>query len=620
MRIITSLAISAAFLLPLTGARAQLQPSEDLTLVSLTDEAGFGRLVEGWSVVGGVDSDPLVEHDLRTDPGTGILVTSGRGVNLLTAWEHGDLELELEFMTPRGANSGVYLMGRYEVQVLDSWGVVDPTSADCGGIYERWDEARGEGNEGYEGHPPAVNVSRAPGLWQRFRIVFAAPRFDAEGTKIENARFREVWHNGVLVHENVPVTGPTRAATFTDEQPVGPLMLQGDHEAVAYRNIRFKRLVPDRITLMDVSYEYFEDVTERGDLNGAHLVRTAATDSITHVLAEAVDAYGLRFRGTMVVPVSGRHLFRTEMIGGGRLYVDDRLVISHDGVHGPDARGRVQAGKGSVMLSAGRHTFTFEYVKTNLRWRPARLQLFASSDAMPWHELTPRSGRTADGPPKSLTVEPDTRSIVFRSFLEFGTQKRTHAASVGTSDGVHFSVDMSEASLLFVWKGAFLDVTPMWRGRGESQVADPAGSVLAMSGRPSFASLETPDVAWPTSVSGQLDLVAYESDPDGFPTFEYRLNDVRIFDRLVPDDGRLLRRTITTRGLTAGTVWVLLAESEQIKPSGEGTFVMGDHSFYIVLGATDTEPVLRTSGGRQQLLMPLIAAPEGSVLSYDIVW
>ena len=74
--------------------------------------------------------------------------------------------------------------------------------------------------------------------------VFVAPRLDAQGKRIAKACFVKVVHNGVLVHENVELTGPTRAATFADEEPTGPLMLQGDHGPVAYRNIRIRPLRP----------------------------------------------------------------------------------------------------------------------------------------------------------------------------------------------------------------------------------------------------------------------------------------------------------------------------------------------------------------------------------------
>ena len=91
-----------------------------------------------------------------------------------------------------------------------------------------------------EGHPPRVNASKQPGEWQSFDIVFRAPRFDASGTKTENARFVRVIHNGVVIHENVELTGPTNASAFADENPTGPVMLQGDHGPVAFRNLWIK--------------------------------------------------------------------------------------------------------------------------------------------------------------------------------------------------------------------------------------------------------------------------------------------------------------------------------------------------------------------------------------------
>ncbi|MCA9292042.1 MAG: DUF1080 domain-containing protein, partial [Phycisphaerales bacterium] len=104
----------------------------------------------------------------------------------------------------------------------------------------RWDPSRGRGNEGYEGVPPRTNAAAPAGTWQTFDVVFRAPRFDASGHKIADARFERVVHNGVLIHEGVEVTGPTRAAPFHDERPYGPLMLQGDHGPVAYRHIRLR--------------------------------------------------------------------------------------------------------------------------------------------------------------------------------------------------------------------------------------------------------------------------------------------------------------------------------------------------------------------------------------------
>jgi hypothetical protein len=169
-----------------------------------------------------------------------VLFNTNKGtVNLLTKKEFGDCEVHVEFTVPKGSNSGVYFMGRYEIQILDSFGVEHPKYGDCGGIYQRWREKPPPGQpQGYEGKPPRVNASLPPGEWQTFDVTFRAPRFDFSGKKTENAKFVKVVHNGKVIHENEEVTGPTRSGTYEDEAAKGPIMLQGNHGPVAFRNIR----------------------------------------------------------------------------------------------------------------------------------------------------------------------------------------------------------------------------------------------------------------------------------------------------------------------------------------------------------------------------------------------
>jgi len=204
-----------------------------------------------WENAGDAIVSPENEKLLATKPGSGILVNGpdGKTRNLLSKAEFGDVRAHIEFMVPKGSNSGVYFQGRYEVQILDSWGVAHPTYTDCGGIYQRWDTNRDP--KGFEGHGPRVNASRRPGAWQTFDVLFRAPRFDASGKKTANARFVQVIHNGQLVHENVGLNAPTRASAYQDEKPLGPLMLQGDHGPVAYRNVRIVPLKPEETCVMN---------------------------------------------------------------------------------------------------------------------------------------------------------------------------------------------------------------------------------------------------------------------------------------------------------------------------------------------------------------------------------
>ena len=231
-----------AGVLALGQARAQLAPPPPLARTSITVSNGQSRAawrapLGDWKLVKAAALSPDNPKAFELAEGKGVLVNGdkGRTGNLFSKHEHGDVMAAIEYMVPEGSNSGIYFQGRYEIQILDSHGKTGLTHGDNGGIYERWADGKG-----FEGTAPAINASKPPGEWQKFIVTFRAPRFDKRGKKIENARFVKVVHNGQLIHHNVEVAGPTRAAAYNDEKPTGPLMLQGDHGPVAFRKIVLK--------------------------------------------------------------------------------------------------------------------------------------------------------------------------------------------------------------------------------------------------------------------------------------------------------------------------------------------------------------------------------------------
>jgi len=158
--------------------------------------------------------------------------------NIYTREAFGDCELHVEFaepVPPKGesqerGNSGVFLMGLYEIQVLDS--------------YENKTYADGQAASVYGQYPPLVNASRPPGQWQSYDILFHGPRFDKDGKLLRPARVT-VLHNGVLVQDNVELTGPTahKARPPYSPQPEKlPLALQDHGNSVRYRNIWIREL------------------------------------------------------------------------------------------------------------------------------------------------------------------------------------------------------------------------------------------------------------------------------------------------------------------------------------------------------------------------------------------
>jgi hypothetical protein len=181
-----------------------------------------GAKLDAWTQPGGQPCG------WRVADGGALEVVPGKGA-LLSRQKFGDCRVHVEFRVPflreqsgqgRG-NSGVYLQGRYEVQVLDSYGL-EGAHNECGGIYSV--------------AAPRANLCAPPRQWQTYDIVFKAPRFDAGGKKTASARLT-VRHNGVLVHDGVEVPHPTAAAMAGNEVPVDGLYLQDHGNPVQFRNI-----------------------------------------------------------------------------------------------------------------------------------------------------------------------------------------------------------------------------------------------------------------------------------------------------------------------------------------------------------------------------------------------
>jgi hypothetical protein len=162
----------------------------------------------------------------------GSVWANNRTGDLVSRQKFGDIQLHIEFQTPTKiegssqdrANSGVLLMSRYEIQVLDSW--ENPTYADgqAGSIYGQW--------------PPLVNASKKPGEWQTYDILFEAPKF--EGDKLVKPAFVTVLHNGVVTQHRKEIIGRMAhrvVGTYAPHASEEPLALQNHNTRTRFRNI-----------------------------------------------------------------------------------------------------------------------------------------------------------------------------------------------------------------------------------------------------------------------------------------------------------------------------------------------------------------------------------------------
>ncbi len=198
-----------------------------------------GKNLSKWQKQSGPnDGGKVTEAGWKVENGY-MEVVAGTG-SIMTREKFGDIQLHVEWAAPKQimeksqgrGNSGVIFMGRYEIQVLDSYNNITYADGQAGAIYGQY--------------PPLVNPALPPGEWQTYDIVFEAPRF--EGDKVVKPAYFTVFFNGVLVQNHMASLGGTRhrqVATYAPHAPEGPLVLQ-NHEGnpVRYRNIWLRRLTP----------------------------------------------------------------------------------------------------------------------------------------------------------------------------------------------------------------------------------------------------------------------------------------------------------------------------------------------------------------------------------------
>jgi hypothetical protein len=508
-------------------------------------------------------------------------------------------------MMAKGSNSGIYLQGRYEVQLLDSWGVKNAASGDNGGIYERWDESRGKGKEGYGGYSPRQNASRAPGLWQHLKISFQAPRFNARGQKIANARMLRVVLNGVTIHENVQLLGPTRGGA-NEEVAMGPLRIQGDHGAVAFRNIVYTTFDSPRPELIGLTYKVYKGKYEK-EPEFAKLPPEAqgSTSLLSSDINKIDNEFIIRYNGTLYVKEAGEYNFQLRAPGGnGSLKINNKVVVPVG-----------DWGSGKITLPVGKLPFELLYSKY-VSWTKAALGLTVSGPGIREYLLSDiNTGVNEVVDPILIDANVNT---TLRSFMDLPGGKRiVHAVNVGSPEQVHYTYDMDRGMIAQAWRGGFLDATPMWHDRGDGS-SRPVGAALYF-GEPAFLiqKLGASQSPWNNDTTGTTFRTrGYEMDENDRPAFLYSIYGIDITDDVkVLDNGEGLRRILTLKNASEG-IYARIAEGKTIEKLKDGIYLIDDKSYYLRIDdAEKGAPVVRDANGRKELLVPV-----QSKLTYSLLF
>lgn len=576
-----------------------------LNTLPLNDLSSFTTKGDQWKIVGAVEAG-FNDTLLQQKAGEGILLNDfNRAVHyrsaapIQTKMEHGDLVLEFDFMIPKGGRSRVFLQSRYGIQIADSWGVQLPKSNDMGGIYER-----GEKGNGFDGKAPLKNAGFAPGIWNHMEISFQAPKFDAAGKKIQSAKFNYVKLNGISLHENIFLSGPSRGAQFEDEKAQGPFSFQGDHGVIAIKNIRYAPQEELKTSLTDLQYAYFEKSAKTPE----QAAKTKPTSSgvastLDSRLASARDLFFLQFEGKLNVPVKDNYTFTMLCSGDASLEIDGKPVIAPTWNH----LGGYPI-VGSTALEAGNHNFKL-WINKDLNWSSPGLSLFIekpNSRAIALHSPASMPERV---PSPLIAVQSTNSPELVRSFMDHNNRKLTHVLSVGDPHQVHYSYDLLQGGLLQVWKGDFLNTTEMWYERGEPQTATALGAAISLAGNcPVYEPALVKDSVTAYQYKG------YSLDAKGLPTFNYDYHQLKIKDKIEAlENGNGLKRTININGDKQNRT-IRIAQASSIKSMGNGLYVVGDHQYFISIDPSMNAKVEHYLG--QQVLV----VPASASIAYTIIW
>jgi hypothetical protein len=197
---------------------------------------------------------------------------------------------------------------------------------------------------------------------------------------------------------------------------------------------------------------------------------------------------------------------------------------------------------------------------------------------------------------------------VLRSFMDLkGFGRLTHAVNVSSPQKLHYTYDMDRGNIAQVWRGGFLDATPMWHDRGDGS-SRPLGASRLL-GSPAFAidQLTSPTQAWRADSTGTgYRPTGYALDENDRPVFNYQLFGAKVNDAIrVLDQGKGFEREITIEN-APGQLYVRLAKADQIENLGNGLYLVNDKSYYLRLGNDAGNAVIREANGGKELIVPVL--------------
>lgn len=303
----------------------------------------------------------------------------------------------------------------------------------------------------------------------------------------------------------------------------------------------------------------------------------------------------MRYTGNIQVKEAGEYAFNLSVPGGKgtfRINGTDAVALTENG------------GKGKIQLQAGDQPFELFYSKT-VDWAKPALGLTVAGPGVREYLLS--DANVSNNDPVDPIIINAASSPIVRSFSDLpGGIRVTHGVNVGSTGLLNYTYDLDKGMIVAIWRGGFLDATPMWHDRGDGS-SRPAGSVQYLGKPvPAIEKLHDATAAWVLDTVGTgYKPKGYVLNADDVPAFKYLIYGVPVNDAsTLMDKGQGIHREITLANAVDGLFYHLA--SGNIETLGNGLYAIDDQSYYIRIDdAGGAKPLVRDADGKQELIIPI---------------
>ncbi|HKG06345.1 MAG TPA: hypothetical protein VKB19_07805, partial [Pedobacter sp.] len=374
------------------------------------------------------------------------------------------------------------------------------------------------------------------------------------------------------------------------------LRLQGDHGSVAFKNISYTKFDKGHPVISKLKYLVYKgNLPQESDYERLKPEAQGTPSILTSNEVNLDNEFALKYTGILKINEPGEYAFKLSVPGGkGTLKVGGIKAIETKDFKG----------EGVALLPAGNLPFEIFYIK-NVDWAKAALGLTVAGPGIREFLLSDANVTSMEAIDPILINASENRII--RSFTDLpGNIRVDHGVGVGSPKQLHYTYDLDYGMIVQLWRGGFLDATPMWHERGDGS-SRPAGSVQYLGKpAPGISRLTSTDAVWLTDTTGTgFKPKGYKLDRDGCPSFTYLIYGTSVSDvsKVMPG-GQGLRRELSLGSSIPGA-FIRMASGSKIEMVKSGLYNIDD-SYYISLESAGTEkPLVRSSAGMQELIIPI---------------